>query len=171
MEGQALFGDEIPVNLPREEDEEEFRSCCEDDEVWKENEEPVKVESKDDLDEFSVKMFFKGISLTGFGDSSVGLSGIGVVMERAANVPVIQVQKKLDFYVEEPVADYLALMDGLVEAVQNKVRRVYAFTDSELLYDQVSSSLRKSYVSSVIIWFLLSNLKPTAFLIFYLSAT
>ncbi|XP_062012370.1 E3 ubiquitin-protein ligase RSL1 [Rosa rugosa] len=139
MEGQVLFGDEIPVNLPREEDEEEFRSCCEDDEVWKENDEPVKVESKDDLDEFSVKMFFKGISVTGFGDSSVGLSGIGVVMERAANVPVIQVQKKLDFYVEEPVADYLALMDGLVEAVQNNIRRVYAFTDSELLYDQVSN--------------------------------
>ncbi|KAJ0961669.1 hypothetical protein J5N97_000687 [Dioscorea zingiberensis] len=86
-------------------------------------------------------MFFKGISVTGFGDSSVGLSGIGVVMERAANVPVIQVQKKLDFYVEEPVADYLALMDGLVEAVQNNVRRVYAFTDSELLYDQGVESL------------------------------
>lgn len=142
MEGQASFGDdEVSVNLLREEDEEEFRSCCEDDEVWKETEEPVKVDPKDDLDEFSVKMFFKGMSIAGYGDSGFGLSGIGVVMERSTNVPAIQVQKRLDFYVEEPVADYLALMDGLMEAVQNKVRRVYAFTDSELLYDQVSPSL------------------------------
>lgn len=138
MEGQASFGDEVSVNLLREEDEEEFRSCCEDDEVWKETEEPVKVDPKDDLDEFSVKMFFKGMSIAGYGDSGFGLSGIGVVMERSTNVPAIQVQKRLDFYVEEPVADYLALMDGLMEAVQNKVRRVYAFTDSELLYEQVS---------------------------------
>lgn len=145
MEGQASFGDdEVSVNLLREEDEEEFRSCCEDDEVWKETEEPVKVVPKDDLDEFSVKMFFKGMSIAGYGDSGFGLSGIGVVMERSTNVPAIQVQKRLDFYVEEPVADYLALMDGLMEAVQNKVRRVYAFTDSELLYDQVSPSLLKS---------------------------
>lgn len=145
MEGQASFGDdEVSVNLLREEDEEEFRSCCEDDEVWKETEEPVKVDPKDDLDEFSVKMFFKGMSIAGYGDSGFGLSGIGVVMERSTNVPAIQVQKRLDFYVEEPVADYLALMDGLMEAVQNKVRRVYAFTDSELLYDQVSPSLWKS---------------------------
>lgn len=141
MEGQASFGDEVSVNLLREEDEEEFRSCCEDDEVWKETEEPVKVDPKDDLDEFSVKMFFKGMSIAGYGDSGFGLSGIGVVMERSTNVPAIQVQKRLDFYVEEPVANYLALMDGLMEAVQNKVRRVYAFTDSELLYDQVSPSL------------------------------
>lgn len=141
MEGQASFGDEVSVNLLREEDEEEFRSCCEDDEVWKETEEPVKVDPKDDLDEFSVKMFFKGMSIAGYGDSGFGLSGIGVVMERSTNVPALQVQKRLDFYVEEPVANYLALMDGLMEAVQNKVRRVYAFTDSELLYDQVSPSL------------------------------
>lgn len=141
MESQASFGDEVSVNLLREEDEEEFRSCCEDDEVWKETEEPVKVDPKDDLDEFSVKMFFKGMSIAGHGDSDFRLSGIGVVMERSTNVPAIQVQKRLDFYVEEPVADYLALMDGLMEAVQNKVRRVYAFTDSELLYDQVSPSL------------------------------
>ncbi|KAM1917338.1 hypothetical protein ACFX13_036951 [Malus domestica] len=143
MEGQAISGDEVSLNLVREEDEEEFRSCCEDDdEVWKEIEEPVKVEAKDesndDLDEFSVKMFFKGMSIAGYGDASCGLSGIGVVMERSTNVPAIQVQKRLDFYVEEPVADYLALMDGLMEAVQNKFRRVYAFTDSELLHDQVS---------------------------------
>jgi ribonuclease HI len=68
-------------------------------------------------------------------------------MERTEHVPVIQVQKKLDFYVEESVADYLALMDGLAEAMQNNIRRVYAFTDSELLYGQVSLSNDKICVS------------------------
>lgn len=144
MEGQQILGDESSVNVVREvrleEDEEEFRSCCEDEEVWKDTEDVVlKEEQKEDLDEFSVKFFFKGVSITEAGDSGSGFSGIGVVMERSINLPIIQVQKKLDFYVEESVADYLALMDGLIEALQNKIRRVYAFTDSELLYDQVSS--------------------------------
>lgn len=142
MEDQAVVGGIASVNIVREEDEEDFRSCCEDEEVWKETEESVKEESKDDLDEFSVKMFFKGISIADVGDSGSGISGIGVVMERSANLPVIQVQKKLDFHVEESVADYLALMDGLVEASQNNIRCVYAFTDSELLYDQMTHEER-----------------------------
>jgi ribonuclease HI len=92
-------------------------------------------------------MFFKGMSVAEDGDSGSGFSGIGVVMERTKYVPVIQVQKKLDFYVDESVADYLALMDGLAEAMQNNIRRVYAFTDSELLYDQVSLSLDMIFAS------------------------
>ncbi|XP_015885216.3 E3 ubiquitin-protein ligase RSL1 [Ziziphus jujuba] len=140
MEDEAVFGHGTSLNVVREEDEEEFRSCCEDEEVWKDNEEPLKGgETNDDLDEFSVKMFFKGISISGFGDSSSGLSGIGVFIERSSALSAIQVQKKLDFYVEEPVADYLALMDGLMEVAQNNIRRVYAFTDSELLYDQITN--------------------------------
>ncbi|XVE88472.1 hypothetical protein DITRI_Ditri19aG0072400 [Diplodiscus trichospermus] len=142
MEDQGVFPDESSESLVGEvrveEDEEDFRSCCEDDEVWKETEEMVKEEEKEELDEFSVKMFFKGISLAEIGDSSSGFSGIGVVMERSADSPVIQVQKKLDFHVEESVADYLALMDGLAEAIQNKINRVYAFTDSTMLYDQIT---------------------------------
>lgn len=146
MENEAVFGQGTCVNVVREEDEEEFRSCCEDEEVWKETEEPHKEESKNDpVDEFSVKMFFKGMSIDGFGGSCSGVSGIGVVMERSLDFPVIKVQKKLDFYVEEPVADYLALMDGLMEASQSNVRCVYAFTDSELLYDQVSNSFLKKF--------------------------
>ena len=152
MEGQAAFCDGSSASLVSgemklEEDEEEFRSCCEDEEVWKEIEEIVKEESKEDLDEFSVNMFFKGMSIAEDGDSCSGFSGIGVVMERTEHVPVIQVQKKLDFFVEESVADYLALMDGLAEAMQNNIRRVYAFTDSELLYGQVSLSNDKICVS------------------------
>ncbi|MBA0598213.1 hypothetical protein Gorai_007987 [Gossypium raimondii] len=116
-----------------EEDEEDFRSYCEDEDVWKETEGVVKEE----VNEFSVKMFFKGISLAEFGDSFFGFSGIGVVMEGSANSPVIQVQKKLDFYLDESVVDYLALMDGLTAAMQNKIRTVYAFADSPLLYDQI----------------------------------
>lgn len=136
-----------PVNIGREEeeDEEEFCSCCEDDddkEAWEESEESiVELEGlKNELDEFSVKMFFKGLSIAGVENSSCGFSGIGVFMERSSSLPPIRVQKRLDFYAEEPMVDYLALMDGLLEALQNKIRRVYAFTDSELLY-QVSDSL------------------------------
>lgn len=158
MEDQDIIVDESSVKIVREvrleEDEEEFRSCCEDDEVWKETEDvAVKEVVKEDLDEFSVKMFFKGMSITEVGESDSGFSGIGVVMERTFNIPIMQVQKKLDFFVEESVADYLALMDGLIAAMQNKIRRVYAFTDSELLYDQVCSisedlSLSYNYCSS-----------------------
>lgn len=138
-----FFGDVSARNFVREvkleDDDEDFRSCCEDEEEWKDTEESVKGGAKDlkeELDEFSVKMFFKGTSIA---DSGYGLSGIGVVMERSACAPAIQVQKKLDFYVDESVADYLALMDGLIEAMQNNIRRVFAFTDSEILYDQVTS--------------------------------
>ncbi|XP_019170235.1 PREDICTED: uncharacterized protein LOC109165768 isoform X2 [Ipomoea nil] len=208
------------VSLYLEEDEEEFRSCCEDVEELKEREEPededeleeeseiseidlnehileelkdmqepenlivegehiileedeeteseiseidldghsveseeLAVEGEDDevedkesnienseigLDEHSVKLYFKGVSISGPGDTGSGLSGIGVVMERSIiNSPPMEVQKKLDFFVEELAADYLALMDGLVEAAHNKIRRVYAVTDSEILYNQV----------------------------------
>lgn len=120
------------------EEEEEFRSCCaeEEEEEWRDMEETKNEGHKDDLDEFSLKMFFKGMSISKAGDS--GFSGIGVVMERSHGVPIIQVQKKLDFYVDESVAEYLALMDGLVEALQNDTRHIFAFTDSEILYNQAS---------------------------------
>lgn len=120
-----------------EEDEEEFRSCCEDEGELEDREKSVNEGLNDDLDEFSVKMFFKGVSMAEPGDS--GSSGIGVLMERTANFAVIQVQKKLDFYVEESVANYLALMDGLSEAMLNNIRRVFAFTDSKILFDQVTN--------------------------------
>ncbi|KAL2474749.1 RING/U-box superfamily protein [Abeliophyllum distichum] len=121
-----------------EEDEDEFRSCFEDEDELKEREESTKEDLEDDLDADSVKMYFKGVSVVGPGDSGSRLSGIGVVMERSRSTPPIRVQKKLDFYVEELVADYLALLDGLSEAIQNNFRRVSAFTNSEVLYDQVS---------------------------------
>ncbi|XP_061366920.1 E3 ubiquitin-protein ligase RSL1-like [Gastrolobium bilobum] len=138
MEDQAVLCGGASVNVGREEEEDEFCSCCEDEEVFKETEEPVVEGLKDELDEFSVRLFFKGLSIAGFENSSSGFSGIGVFMETSSSLPAIRVQKKLDFYEEEPVADYLALMDGLLKAVQNKIRRVYAFTDSELLYDQIT---------------------------------
>ncbi|KAF8408630.1 hypothetical protein HHK36_004693 [Tetracentron sinense] len=115
------------------EEEEEFRSCCAEEEEWRNIEESLNEGSKDDLDELSLKMFFKGVSIAEAEDPNSGISGIGVVLERSPGVPVIQVQKKLDFYAEKPVADYLALLDGLVEALQNNTRRIYAFTDSEII--------------------------------------
>lgn len=140
MEEGAVLGSRSFEKLKFDDDEEEFRSCCEDEDELVEREVVAKEMSKDDLDEFSVKLVFKGISITEPGDSSSsGISGIGVYMERSACFPVIQLQKKLEFFVEESVADYLALMDGLAEAIQNNVRHVQAFTDSEILFDQITS--------------------------------
>lgn len=144
MEEEAVLGRRSFEKLKFDDEEEEFRSCCEDEDELIEREIVVKETSKDDLDEFSVKLFFKGISITEPGDScSSGISGIGVYMERSACFPVIQLQKKLEFFVEESVADYLALMDGLSEAIQHDVRRVQAFTDSKILFDQVKHARRK----------------------------
>ncbi|KAF2302881.1 hypothetical protein GH714_010076 [Hevea brasiliensis] len=113
MKDQVAFGDvpsvDLRMEVKLEEDEEEFRSCCGDDEVWKDPEEMEKEELQEILDEFSVNMFFKGISIAEPGDSGSGFSGIGVVMERTGNVPLIQ----------------------------HNIRRVYAFTDSDMLYDQM----------------------------------
>ncbi|KAG2314400.1 hypothetical protein Bca52824_017522 [Brassica carinata] len=60
-----------------------------------------------------VKLFFKVVSVTERGDSCSGYSGIGVVLERSRHFELIQVQKKLDFYAEESVTNYLALIDGV----------------------------------------------------------
>ena len=67
---------------------------------------------------------------------------------------MIQVQKKLDFYAQDSVANYLALLDGLTVALENNLRSVVAVTDSELLYNQASPLFSKwfrylSFVSFV----------------------
>ncbi|XP_047327082.1 E3 ubiquitin-protein ligase RSL1 [Impatiens glandulifera] len=129
-EGYSLSA-AMEMKVEEEEDEDEFRSCCEDESELKER------ELKDNLDGFSVKMFFKGVSITKGKDFGSGLSGIGVVMEKEPNVPYIQVQKKLEFYVDNHVAEYLALIDGLLEALKKNIKRVFAFTDSETLYNQL----------------------------------
>lgn len=126
-----------------EEDEDEFRSCCADEEEL-DIEEMIKQGSKngkddDSLDEFSVRMYFKGVSVEDLGNNGFNVSGIGVVIERANKVPIIQVQKKLDFFVDESVANYLALMDGLLEATRNNIKRVFAFTDSAILFNQITT--------------------------------
>lgn len=92
------------------------------------------------LDEFSVRMFFKGVSVAKDGGSGHRVSGIGVVMERQKGLDVLQIQKKLDFFVEESVAEHLALMDGLLEALRNGMRRVFAYTDSEEVYEQIAET-------------------------------
>lgn len=127
--------------------EEDFRSCCAEEEGWKELEEPPAPDKAgDNLDEFSVKMFFKGVSVSDAEDPTSGVSGIGVVMERAPGLPALQVQKRLDLYVEPSMADHLALLDGLLEALRVGVRRIFAFTDSEVVNSQVSRPLFFSVV-------------------------
>ncbi|XP_078437838.1 RING/U-box superfamily protein [Wolffia australiana] len=110
--------------------EEDFRSCCAEEDAWKESEEL--------LDELSMKLFFKGVSICDAQD--LGVSGIGVVMERSRGLPPVQVQKRLDLYVEPLIADHLALLDGLLEAQRVGARRIFAFTDSEVLNRLVSGN-------------------------------
>ncbi|KAK9156296.1 hypothetical protein Sjap_003776 [Stephania japonica] len=144
MEGRSSSGEEHVVDFVGDE-EEEFCSCCgegEEEDEWRDTEELTKEGTKVSVDEFCLKMFFKGVSLIEPGDSGSGFTGIGVVVEKSPGGPVLQVQKKLDFYVEESVAEYLALMDGLVEALRNNIRQVVAFTDSKIVYDQASISSR-----------------------------
>nr|CAB3462719.1 unnamed protein product [Digitaria exilis] len=119
--------------------EDDFRSCCGDEEEWEDTEESFTAAvAKGELDETSVRLFFKGVSSPEVGGKK--LSGIGVVMERSPGVPVLMVQKKLDFYVEELVAEHLALMDGLLVALQNGIRKIFAFTNSEKLYFQIAEA-------------------------------
>lgn len=144
MEEEAIYFDGLPETVTKaskiEEDEEDFRSCCENEDELKDREESIKFDSEDiEFDELSVKMYFKGISVSGPGESDSCLSGIGVVMERCSgNASPILVQKRLEFSVEESVANYLALMEGLTEAKECRIKKVCAFTDSEILFDQVS---------------------------------
>jgi hypothetical protein len=126
--------------LPETGGGDDFRSCCGDDEEWEDTEESFTAAvGKGELDEASVRLFFKGVSSSSEEEAEgKKLSGIGVVMERSPGVPVLKVQKKLDFYVEELVAEHLALMDGLLVALQNGIRKIFAFTNSEKLYFQAS---------------------------------
>ncbi|KAH7654483.1 E3 ubiquitin ligase RBR family protein [Dioscorea alata] len=120
--------------------EEEFQSCCGEDEEWQDSEESLDEGFVEEIDEFSVRMFFKGVSVSKGEGLGAGVSGIGVVMERPVGGAAFQVQKKLDFFVEHAVAEHLALMDGLVEALANGVQRVFAYTDSQQVYDQIANA-------------------------------
>ncbi|KAK3137097.1 hypothetical protein QOZ80_5BG0447880 [Eleusine coracana subsp. coracana] len=125
--------------LPEAGGGDDFRSCCGDEEEWEDTEESFTAGiGKGELDETSVRLFFKGVSSSEAEGKK--LSGIGVVMERSPGVPVLKVQKKLDFYVEELVAEHLALMDGLLVALQNGIRKIFAFTNSEKLYFQIAEA-------------------------------
>ncbi|KAI3794618.1 hypothetical protein L1987_37250 [Smallanthus sonchifolius] len=133
------------LKFEEDEDEDEFRSCCADEEELDREgiiKQGVKNDSYDDddiLDVYSARMFFKGVSVADPWDIGFNVSGIGVVMEGIDKIPMIQVQKRLDFFVDESVADYLALMDGLTEAARNNIKRVFAFTDSTTLFDQITT--------------------------------
>ncbi|KAJ3674464.1 hypothetical protein LUZ60_005080 [Juncus effusus] len=124
-----------------ENSEDEFKSCRaseeEEGENWEETDESF-ARISGELDEFSVKLFFKGVSVCE--ESGNRNSGIGVVMESGIGFPVLQVQKKMDFYVEELVAEHLALLDGISVALENNIKKIYAFTNSEKLYFQIAET-------------------------------
>ncbi|KAL0909411.1 hypothetical protein M5K25_020281 [Dendrobium thyrsiflorum] len=98
----------------------------------------ILFENHDEDDEFLVRVFSKGVSVSENCDLGSRISGIGVVMEKPHGVPFLQVQKKLDFFVEELIAEQLALMDGLLEALRNGFRKVLAFTDSNKFYGLIT---------------------------------
>lgn len=133
ISSNSLVGEQL--NLVVEEEEEEFRSCYGEESEWKERDEAVKEESCDE--ESTVKMYLKGISRCGFGESCSGFTGIGVVVEGSRDFSVTCVQKNLDFYVEDSIADYLALIDGLLEVLKTNIRRIIAISDSKIIYEQV----------------------------------
>ncbi|ONK65791.1 uncharacterized protein A4U43_C06F1010 [Asparagus officinalis] len=144
--------------------EEEFRSCCEDEE-WQDTEEclaellssdeEVEEDADDDDDDdgassgesededgVSLRVFFKGVSVSeGGGGLGAKASGIGVVMETSGGDSVFKVQKKLDFFVDVLVAEHLALLDGLIEAQRNGVQRIVALTDNEEVYHQIAEAV------------------------------
>ncbi|KAJ4781091.1 RING/U-box superfamily protein [Rhynchospora pubera] len=146
MESLGDFEEELFDNSNSEIDE--FRSCYaideeeEVEEVWEDTDESFAHVSKELLDEFSVKLFFKGVSICEEKEDGSKVAGIGVVMEKGGGneVAVIEVKKKMDFYVEELVAEHLALLDGILVALKNDVKKIYAFTDSEKLYFQIAET-------------------------------
>eukprot|EP01018_Ginkgo_biloba_P015688 Gb_14231 [translate_table: standard] len=85
-------------------------------------------------------LYFKGVSEIRTWESRLGqsASGIGVVICKPSGEMFSEVQKKLGFYVDQTVAEHLALIDGLLAALDRGLTRVNAFTDSELVYDQIA---------------------------------
>uniref|UniRef100_A0A0D3DF27 Uncharacterized protein n=1 Tax=Brassica oleracea var. oleracea TaxID=109376 RepID=A0A0D3DF27_BRAOL len=101
MENQEVSCDvdDDELSLNHIVDEEDFRSCCGDDE----------------------QMFFKGVSITERGDSSSGHSGIGVVLERSGeDFELIQItnEEKLETPIlvalRERVLEKTSSLDGFV---------------------------------------------------------
>ncbi|KAG0447030.1 hypothetical protein HPP92_028555 [Vanilla planifolia] len=85
-----------------------------------------------------LRVFSKGVSAYGDSGLSSGVSGIGVIMEKSHGFTFLQVQKKLNFFVEESIAEHLALMEGLLVALQKGCRKVLSFTDSKELYHLIA---------------------------------
>lgn len=85
-------------------------------------------------------LYFKGVSEMRPWKSKLGLSAsaIGVIVRKPEGEILLEVQKKLGYYVNEIVAEHLALIEGLVAALEQGVVRIHAFTGSEVLYNQVA---------------------------------
>uniref|UniRef100_M4D7S6 RING-type domain-containing protein n=1 Tax=Brassica campestris TaxID=3711 RepID=M4D7S6_BRACM len=62
---------------------------------------------------------------------------------------LIQVQKKLDFYAQDSVANYLALLDGLTVALENNLRSVVAITNKEKLETPIFVALRERVLEKI----------------------
>ncbi|CAN6465246.1 unnamed protein product [Victoria cruziana] len=132
-----------------EEEDDEFRSCSAEDDEWRDAVDfiddclakkcfhGVEGSCESDGGEGYCRLYFKGVSV---GPDTESVSAIGVVLQAASEDSPVQVQKKLDFYVEESVVEHLALLDGLLAALRNGMHRISAFTDSEVVYDLIATS-------------------------------
>lgn len=136
---EAHGSDVSECSLQLSEDEEDISECSL---IFSEDHENdilkcsvILFENHDEEDDESlVRIFSKGVAASEDCGSGSRIAGIGVIMEKPRGVPFLQVQKKLDFFVEELMAEHLALMDGLLEALRNGCRKVLAFTDSYKFY-------------------------------------
>ncbi|KAM0021973.1 hypothetical protein Hdeb2414_s0023g00623291 [Helianthus debilis subsp. tardiflorus] len=126
MEGvvQLEFGD----------DEDDFRSCCGDEDEL----EKIVMNGDDELDEFSVRMLFKGVLVSDPGNGGFGVSGIGVIMEGPNEVPVISVQKKLEFLTGTELHNFNRNFERLRD-------QGVVIVEEELNVNQTSSSPNKTW--------------------------
>ncbi|XP_020586316.1 uncharacterized protein LOC110028697 isoform X2 [Phalaenopsis equestris] len=143
---EANGSDVSETSLQLSEDDEDISECSlifsedHEDDILKCSIMLFENHDEDDDDEFSVRIFSKGVSMSENCGLDSRISGIGVIMEKPHGVPFLQVQKKLDFFVEELIAEHLALLDGLLEALRNGCRKVLAFTDSNEVYLSITRS-------------------------------
>ncbi|PKU82954.1 hypothetical protein MA16_Dca025708 [Dendrobium catenatum] len=126
-----LTGDDSLSSFQLSEDDEHISECSF---IFSEDHENdilkcsvILFENHDEDDEFLVRVFSKGVSVSENCDLGSKISGIGVVMQKPHGVPFLQVHKKLDFFVEELIAEHLALMDGLLEALRNGLKKLICY--------------------------------------------
>ena len=82
-------------------------------------------------------MVFKAMLEIWLGELGLSSYGIGVFIQSPNGDYLMQVENKLDFYIDKTMAKHLSLMDGLLVALELSVPRIQVVTDSDVVYDHV----------------------------------